>query len=147
MSICVVAEFVPPSAAPVDELTSAQKIALLKMRRSDWSKAALRHLVAFHHADPSGADYRALAEMGLAVCCGSYHRLTAPGRWRADRVAVEIGREAGLHVLVKNLAPSHGRAASVKCICGWSAFRTRAIPSFCSSISRDAAYHIASVSR
>jgi hypothetical protein len=122
--------------------TPGQKIALLKMRGSDWSKAVLRHLIAFGHIDAVGADYFALARIGLAARRGSYHVLTPQGRWRADRVAVELARKSGIHVITFNLNPRYGAAANAKCTCGWSSFRTRAVPSYALLVDKDAQHHL-----
>jgi len=123
-------------------LTPGQKIALLKMRRSDWSKAVLAQLEAFGKADCAGGDYRALAQLGLAVCKGSFHVLTPAGRWRADRVAVELARDAELHIVTYDLFPRSRGAASAKCTCGWSSFRTRAIASYVVLLGADAHRHL-----
>lgn len=123
-------------------LTPGQKIALLKMRRSDWTKAVLAHLEAFGAAEVCGEDYRALARIGLAESRGAYHVRTPLGRWRADRVAVELARGADMHVITYNLFPRHGSAASARCSCGWSAFRTRAVSSYVLTLGQDAQHHL-----
>ena len=123
-------------------LTPGQKIALLKMRGSDWSKAVLSHVVAFGQGDTVGADYYALARLGLAVHKGSYHVLTPTGRRRADQVAVELARAEGMHVITYDLANRYGRAASARCTCGWGTYRTRAVPSYALLIGQDVQRHL-----
>ena len=123
-------------------LTPGQKIALLKMRGSDWSKAILKHLTAFGQDEISGRDYVALANLGLAINKGTFHVLSPPGRWRADRVACELARGLDMHVMTLALAPKFGSAASAKCTCGWSTFRTRAVPSYATLIAGDAHHHL-----
>jgi hypothetical protein len=95
--------------------TPGQKVALLTMRRSDWSNAVLAHLKAFGRDGVSGGDYRALAGLGLAVNKGSFHVLTPTGRWRADLVAMELARASGLHAVRTDLYPRYGVAAFAKC--------------------------------
>lgn len=123
-------------------LTPSQKVALLKMRRSDWSKAVVAHLVAFGMGECDGGDYRAFAAIGLAEHRGSFHVLTPQGRWRADQVAIEIARDTGMHVVTYSLTPRHGSAASAKCTCGWGAFRTRAIASYATTLAADVRKHL-----
>lgn len=123
-------------------LTPGQKIALLKMRGSDWSEAILSKLERFGQAECTGADYRALASLRLAVCKGSFHVLTPAGRWRADRVARDIARESGIHAITIEFFPRSRGAASARCSCGWSTYRSRAIKSYASMLSADAQHHL-----
>jgi hypothetical protein len=131
-----------PDERTGEAFTPGQKAALLKMRRSDWSKAVLAHLTAFGQADCVGADYRALAEQKLAINKGSFHVLTDHGRWEADRVASLIARELDMRVIAYSLYPRRGSAAKAVCTCGWSAFRTRAIRSYSGLLHQDANYHL-----
>lgn len=134
-----------PARAGEILLTPGQKIALLTMRKSEWSQAVLAHLTAFGQADVAGGDYRACAKLGLAVHKGSYHVLTPQGRWRADRVAVEIARAHGLHCVTLDLNPRYGAAASAQCTCGWSTYRTTKILSYGAMLARDAHWHLQQV--
>jgi hypothetical protein len=122
-------------------LTPSQKVALLTMRRSDWSEAVLAHLKAFGRDAVSGGDYRALARLSLAVNKGSFHVLTPPGRWRADLVAMELARENDLHVIAMEPNPRYG-AAYAKCTCGWRVFRSRVNASYAALLARDARSHL-----
>lgn len=123
-----------PSKAPGagEELTHGQKVALLKARGSDWSKAVLAHLEAFGKADCGIADYRVLVAKGLAVSRGGFHTLTSHGRWRADIVASEFAKAEGMHVMTYN-AGRRGpasKAASARCTCGWSSYASLNIASY-----------------
>jgi hypothetical protein len=133
-----------PRPAPEPEFTDGQKVALLDMRRSDWSKAVLAHLRAFGKADCCGDDYRAMAARGLAVNRGSFHTLTQHGRWRADLVAIEIARAEGMHVVTYHLGRSGpaAKAASARCLCGWSSYATRNVASYMTTLQRHGRGHL-----
>ena len=122
-------------------LTPGQKIALLKMRGSDWSKVVLRHLRAFGKDECAGGDYRALAQIGLATCKGSYHVLTAAGRWKADFYAMELARTEDLHIVSYDYG-GPGRAACVKCTCGHRVFKSRAVPGWQTQLTVAAHAHL-----
>jgi hypothetical protein len=128
-----------------EDLSRNQKIALLKMRRSDWSKAVVSRLKIDGDVRISGADYVACRELGLAVQKGSFHVLTLRGRWQADQAAMAIAREIGIHAITYDLG-RFGAAACAKCTCGWRTFRTRAIDSFVTLLCNDARHHLEHVS-
>lgn len=121
--------------------SDGQKVALLKMRRSDWSDAVLDHLRAFGRDDCSGEDYRALARVRLAIKNPrGFHELTISGKAVANVIAVQLARQEGLHAVTVDLHRSG--APGARCTCGWATYRTRAIPSFLTMLYRDAAYHL-----
>ena len=134
----------PPSPKGAGEplLTAGQQVALLKMRGSDWSKAVVQHLKAFGRADCDGADYRALAAAGFAVNKGSFHVLTSQGRWLADRVACDIARSEGLHVVTYDLFPRSRGAASAKCTCGWCTYVSRTFASYVVQLGSFGRHHL-----
>ena len=122
-------------------LSEGQQLALLVMRRSDLSKAVLGKLVQARTPGPAGRHFYEVARLGLATHHGSFHRLTPRGFYEADRVAREMARTLELHVVTYDLG-GPGRAARASCSCGWSAFRTRAIPSYLVTLHRDAGHHL-----
>lgn len=122
-------------------LTLSMKAALLTMRKSDWSEAVLKDLVAFGQADCSGADYRALAGLGLAINKGSLHVLTERGRTVADDVAIVIARDRGMHAITYDFGGA-GRAAQCKCVCGHRTFHSRAKPDWIIALRRSARDHL-----
>ena len=123
-------------------LTPGQKIALLKMRGSDWSKAVLRKLKQLGKGDVSGGDFYAVARLGFATQAGSYHVLTPQGRRRADGIAMDIARAIGMHTMTYYLGGTGRHAARAQCTCGWSAFRSMAIQSYITTLSGDAQRHL-----
>lgn len=125
-------------------LTPGQKVALLRMRRSDWSKAVLAKLQACGVADCSLSDYQACARLGLAIHKGSFHVLTGQGRFRADRIAMDFAREIGMHWLRFDLG-GNGVAAKVQCTCGWSRHRTRVFDSYITLVHSDGVAHLQKV--
>ena len=74
-------------------LTNGEKVALVQLRRCDWSQAILDGLLAV--AKFTARDHRSIIERGLAHEDG---RLTVAGRTLADRVLIELSRDAGLTV-------------------------------------------------
>jgi hypothetical protein len=132
----------PLPQAGVVVLTPAQKVALLKMRRSDWSKAVVAHLEAFGKAEVTGGDYRALAQLGLAVNKGSFHVLTPAGRRRDDQVAMELARDNGLHAVTYDYRPRGQGAAFVRCTCGWCVFKSRTQRSYALALHQAANAHL-----
>jgi hypothetical protein len=108
-------------------LTDGQKIALLKMRRSDWSKAILTKLKEIDQCAVTGADFRSLVPLHLAISKGSFHVLTSSGRWRADQTAREIARANSLHVIAYDFG-SYSRAAFWHCTCGERSYHSRNTP-------------------
>lgn len=125
-------------------LTPGQKQALLVMRKSETSRAVLEQLRALGQLATGGADYYALAGLGLAINKGAFHVLSPNGRWRADNIAIAYARELKLHLLTFNHG-GPGRAAYVRCTCGFVAYRSRHIPSYAIGLGRDGAYHLAHV--
>jgi hypothetical protein len=117
----------PAHGAGEPVLSQGQKIALLKMRRSEWSKAILSKLKEIGACDVTGEDFRSLVPLHLAVNKGSFHVLTSSGRWRADQVAREIARANDLHVIAYDFG-SYGRAAFWHCTCGERSYHSRATP-------------------
>jgi hypothetical protein len=124
--------------------TPGQAIALLTMRRSDWSKAVLAHLRAFGRDTCSGDDFRTLAKMGFAISKGSYHVLTPSGRWKADIVAMDLARAEGMHAITYDLGNLH-KAAAVKCTCGHVIYKSRHLPNWMIALSRAGRAHLESV--
>lgn len=122
-------------------LSEGQQLALLVMRRSDLSKAVLGKLLLARNPGPSGRHFYEVAQLGLATRNGTFHLLTPRGRYEADRIGREMARALGLHVITYSLG-GPGRAARASCACGWSAFRTRAIPSYLVMLHHDAGYHL-----
>ena len=123
-------------------LTPGQKIALLKMRRSDWTKAICTKLKELRRGDCGAGDYYALARIGLAIHKGSRHVLTEQGRWRADEVAREIAKAAGLHVITYDFG-GPGRPAQAMCLCGFRAFNSRhSATNFVQAIGRAGRAHL-----
>lgn len=124
-------------------LTDGQKIALLKMRRSDWSKAVLTKLKELDLCTATGDDFRSLVPMRLAISKGSYHVLTSSGRWRADRVAEQIAREASMHIISYDFGGRYGRGAFYRCTCGASAaYRSKYIGNYMGLVAKDARHHL-----
>jgi len=130
-----------PSISSQSSLSEGQQLALLVMRRSDLSKAVLGKLVQARSPGPEGRHFYEVARVGLATHRGTFHLLTPRGRYEADRIGREMARELGLHVISYDLG-GPGRAARASCACGWSAFRTRAIPSYLVMLNRDAGHHL-----
>jgi hypothetical protein len=110
----------PATGEPL--LTLGQKIALLTMRKSDWAIAVLAKLREAGAGFAVGADFRSLIPLHLAINKGSFHNLTAAGRWRAYQVAMQIARELGIHVLTYDWTGA-GRPCFVRCTCGFSVHR------------------------
>ena len=131
-----------PGAGEVP-LTHGQKVALLYRSYSDWSRAITKELRKRGRAAQSADDFVSLAPLGLAVIKPSGHsRLTPAGSREARLVAMEFGRELGLHTIDYNIGGTFGRVASAYCLCGWSAHRSRAINSFSILIGKDAEFHL-----
>jgi hypothetical protein len=103
-------------------LTDGQKIALLKMRRSDWAKAIVSKLKQIGSCAVAGDDFLSLVPLKLAISKGSFHVLTPSGRWRADQVAIQVARALGLHVITYDWT-GPGRPCFVRCTCGFSVHR------------------------
>jgi len=76
-------------------LTNGEKVALVQLRRCDWSQAILDGLLAVAKFHVTARDHRSIIERGLAHEDG---RLTVAGRTLADRVLIELSRDAGLTV-------------------------------------------------
>lgn len=131
----------PEGRAGEIALTPGQKLALLVMRGSDLSKQVLAGVLEKTKAGPSGRDFYTCAMLGLAINKGRYHVLSPPGRWRADQVVREVARQYGLHIVAYGLG-GPGRAAFARCSCGFSSFRSRAIPSYLTLIRQDATRHL-----
>ena len=130
----------PQARAGEIVLTDGQKVALLKMRGSDWSKAVLKHLKATGFANCDRGDFIVCAERSLARLAGSYHVLTQAGRWRADQVAHELAK--GMHVITYDFG-SAGVAAQAKCLCGWRTFKSRhSATNFAQAIGRAGQRHL-----
>lgn len=132
-----------PTAAGAGEynLTRSQKIALLKMRRSDWSKAILTKLKDFGTCDVTGEDFRSLVPLHLAINKGSFHVLTPSGRWRADRAAEEIARTLDIHIISYDYG-RYGRAAFWECTCGDRGYHSRHAGDAVLAIGRGARLHL-----
>jgi hypothetical protein len=111
-----------PPGAGEPLLTVGQKIALLKMRRSDWAKAILAKLTEIASSAVTGDDFRSLVPLNLAIAKGSLHVLTSSGRWRADQVALQIARSLDFHVITYDWT-GPGRACFVRCTCGFNVHR------------------------
>lgn len=117
-----------PSGAGEPVLSHGQRVALLMMRRSDWSKAVLVKLREAGLLVVTGDDFRSLVPLGLAIAKGhSYHVPTSNGRWRADRIAEQIARDLDLHVIAYDYG-SYGRAAFWHCTCGERSYHSRNTP-------------------
>lgn len=130
----------PGAGEPV--LTDGQKIALLKVRRSDWSKAILTTLKEQDLcATTTGDDFRALVPLHLAINKGSFHVLTMSGRWRADRVAQEIARARNIHAISYDYG-SFGRAAFWCCLCGARSYKARHIGNHVGHLVKGARLHL-----
>lgn len=114
------------------------------MRGSELSKAVLAGVIEQTHAGPSGRDFYSCAQLGLAINKGRFHVLTPQGRWKADRVACEVARAFGLHIITYDLGGS-GRAACAKCTCGWRHFRTRVFQSYLVLLAQDVRLHLRNV--
>jgi hypothetical protein len=122
-------------------LTQGQKIALLKMRKSDWAQAIMAKLKELGTCAVAGDDFRSLVPLRLAINKGSLHVLTSTGRWRADQVAMLIARALGVHVLTYDWT-GPGRPCFVRCTCGFSIFRQQRHKHL---LSRSGANHLAFV--
>lgn len=134
---------VAPSGAGEEVLTPGQQVALLKMRKSDWSKAVLKHIAALDQDRCDGADFRSCAEIGLAINKGSYHVLSNPGRWRADQLARAIAKANGMHVISTEIPkPSSGFAPQVRCTCGFQVRVSRYVPGWENQLSRAGHGHL-----
>jgi hypothetical protein len=130
----------PGAGEPV--LTHGQRIALLIMRRSDWSKAVLAKVKEAGLLVVTGNDFRSLVPLGLATPKGhSYHVPTPSGRWRADRIAEEIARDIGIHVISYNYG-GYGRAAFWHCTCGARSYHSRHAGDFVKAIGRGGRLHL-----
>jgi hypothetical protein len=140
-SLAPTSAHVPAPGASEFNLTHGQKIALLKMRRSDWSKAVLAKLAELGNTDVAGADFRSLVPLHLAVCKGSFHVLSEHGRWRADRVAEAFAREIGMHVISYDRG-GFDRAAFWRCTCGESAYRTRHVGNYMGLLVKGGRLHL-----
>jgi hypothetical protein len=119
------------------------------MRKSELSKAVLKELAQAGSLGPQGNHFYEVARLGLAIRSpksGSFHVLSPRGRFEADRIGREIAGGLGLHVVDYDLG-HRGRAASARCACGWSTFRTTAIPSYLLMLTRDAQHHMRHVAR
>jgi hypothetical protein len=128
-------------------LTPGQKVALLKIRRSDWAKAVLKHLIAFGKADCTIDDYRVLERLHMAVNKGSFHVLTPHGRWTADIEAMKIARAEGMHVVTYDFGRGErhelgGAPATAHCTCGWRVSKSRMQSSYASAIGRAGVGHL-----
>ncbi len=130
-----------PCPSPNSPLSEAVQLALLAMRRSDTSKAVLANLSQAGSPGPQGRDFYAAARLGLAIKNGAFHSLTPRGWFEADRIGREIAQHLGMHVVSYDLG-GPGRVARASCPCGWSAFRTRAIPSYLIMLTRDGQHHL-----
>lgn len=110
----------PLKSLIAEQLTDGQKIALLKIRKNEWSKAVLQHLEPFGKAECTGDDYRSLVPLHLAIDKGGYRVPTHHGRWVADQVAMTIARERGMHVIT-HVIPKKGMglAPYIRCTCGF----------------------------
>jgi hypothetical protein len=108
-------------------LTYVQKIALLKMRGNDLSKAVMAKLEETDSATVTGNDFRSLVPLHLAINKGSFHVLTPSGRWRADRVAEEFARSLDIHVIAYDYG-GYGRGAFWHCTCGARSYHSRNTP-------------------
>ena len=131
----------PPSLSTNSPLSEGQQLALLAMRRSELSQAVLKQLAQAASAGPQGRHFYEAARLGLAISRGAFHLLTPRGRFEADRIGREIALRHGMHVVSYDLG-GPGRAASARCACGWSAFRTKAISSYLVTLTRDAQHHL-----
>jgi hypothetical protein len=137
------AEPVPAPAPGTSEhnLTCGQKIALLKLRGNDWSKAVLAKLEETGNATVAGDDFRSLVPLHLAINKGSFHVLTPSGRWRADRIAEEIARTLDIHVISYDYG-RYGRAAFWECTCGDVGYHSRYAGDAVLAIGRGARLHL-----
>lgn len=125
-------------------LTDKQKLALLVMRGSDLSKRVLAGVIEQTRDGPHGRDFYTCARLGMAINKGRFHVLTPKGRWYADRIAHEVARQFGLHIISYDHGSVHdGRGAFAKCSCGWRGlWRSRAIASWPILIGHDAHLHL-----
>ncbi len=124
-------------------LSHGQRVALLMMRRNDWSRAVLTKLREAGLLAVTGDDFRSLVPLNLAVAKGhSYHVPTSNGRWRADKIAMEIARDVGLHVVTYDYG-GQGRGAFWKCACGErSPYLSRQIGSYRTRLHAGARMHL-----
>lgn len=138
--------FAPSTYVPPGEpiLEPAQKIALLRIRRSAWSEAILDRLPRFRRYHLTRETFVSLERLGLAIPKGNFHVLTAAGRWRADKIAMEWARSNGIHAITYDDG-GPGRAGKATCTCGWSAFRSRHVGNSSGLLSRDAHHHLTHV--
>jgi hypothetical protein len=134
----------PGAGEPV--LTHGQRVALLMMRRSDWSKAILSKLKEAGLLVVSGDDFRSLVPLNLATAKGhSYHVPTSNGRWAADKIAMEIARDIGMHVVTYDFG-GEGRGGFWKCTCGQrSPYLSRQVRSYRTRLFAGAKMHLAHV--
>lgn len=132
----------PSPGAGEPRLTHGQRVALLMMRRSDWSRAVLAKLKEAGLLAVNGDNFRSLVPLGLAIAKGhSYHIPTRHGRWTADRIAREIARDIGMHVITYNYG-GPGRAAFWECTCGDRGYHSRHAGDFVLAIGRGARLHL-----
>lgn len=103
-----------------------QQMAMLTLRRSDVSKACLEAMKA-QGVKTTAADYGTLQSLQLAeLKADGWHRLSPQGHFQADRLARNLAKRLGLHLVTTG--GDSWNDFSARCTCGWSRWLSRKEP-------------------
>lgn len=106
---------------------AGQQMAMLTLRRSDISKACIEAMKAQGHPSPARDDYATLQSLQLAeLKADGWHKLTPQGHFQADRLARNLAKRLGLHLVTTG--GDSWNDFTARCTCGWGTHLSRKEP-------------------
>lgn len=105
---------------------AGQQMAMLTLRRSDISKAGVEAMKA-NGSIATPDDYATLQSLALAeLKSDGWHKLTPQGHFQADRLARNLAKRLGLHLVTTG--GDSWNDFNARCTCGWSRWLSRKEP-------------------